>query len=137
MSTKWPSMAAAAAIAGETRCVRPPRPWRPSKLRFEVEAQRSPGREDVGVHAQAHGAARRAPVEAGRAEHAVQPLGLGLRAHLLGARDDHRPDAGATGGPRTTWAAARRSPMREFVQEPMKTRSSRTSCMGVPGSSAM
>ena len=43
MSTKWPSMAAAAAISGETRCVRPPRPWRPSKLRFEVEAQRSPG----------------------------------------------------------------------------------------------
>ena len=43
MSTKWPSIAAAAAICGETRCVRPPRPWRPSKLRFEVEAQRSPG----------------------------------------------------------------------------------------------
>src|SRR5262249_12910456 len=35
--------AAAAAIAGLTRCVRPPRPWRPSKLRFEVEAHRSPG----------------------------------------------------------------------------------------------
>src|SRR4029079_17712680 len=43
MSTKCPSLAAAAAISGETRCVRPPRPWRPSKLRFEVEAQRSPG----------------------------------------------------------------------------------------------
>src|ERR1019366_7055614 len=43
MSTKWPSIAAAAAICGETRWVRPPRPWRPSKLRFEVEAQRSPG----------------------------------------------------------------------------------------------
>jgi len=28
MSTKWPSTAAAAAIWGETRCVRPPRPWR-------------------------------------------------------------------------------------------------------------
>ena len=36
-------MAAAAAIFGLTRWVRPPRPWRPSKLRFEVEAQRSPG----------------------------------------------------------------------------------------------
>ena len=35
--------AAAAAIAGLTRCVRPPAPWRPSKLRFEVDAQRSPG----------------------------------------------------------------------------------------------
>src|ERR671911_2206045 len=27
MSTKWPSTAAAAAISGETRWVRPPRPW--------------------------------------------------------------------------------------------------------------
>src|SRR5579871_5667535 len=43
MSTKRPSIAAAAAICGETRWVRPPRPWRPSKLRLEVEAQRSPG----------------------------------------------------------------------------------------------
>ena len=67
MSTKWPSIAAAAAICGTTRWVRPPRPWRPSKLRFEVEAQRSPGFSDVGVHAQAHRAAGAAPVEAGGA----------------------------------------------------------------------
>ena len=33
----------AAATAGETRWVRPPLPWRPSKLRLEVEALRSPG----------------------------------------------------------------------------------------------
>src|SRR5262249_27794687 len=33
-STKCPSIAAAAAVAGLTRWVRPPRPWRPSKLRF-------------------------------------------------------------------------------------------------------
>src|SRR5580704_18118823 len=37
-----PATAVAAATAGETRCVRPPRPWRPSKLRFEVDAHRSP-----------------------------------------------------------------------------------------------
>src|SRR5204863_7866362 len=48
MSTKWPAMAAAAAICGLTRCVRPPLPWRPSKLRLEVEAQRSPGRRMSG-----------------------------------------------------------------------------------------
>src|SRR3546814_4178282 len=29
--------------SGDTRCVRPPLPWRPSKLRFDVEAHRSPG----------------------------------------------------------------------------------------------
>src|SRR5204863_7037251 len=42
-SVSRPVTAAAAAIAGESRCVRPPRPWRPSKLRLEVDAQRSPG----------------------------------------------------------------------------------------------
>ena len=41
ISTKWPAIAAA--IAGETRWVRPRKPCRPSKLRFEIEAQRSPG----------------------------------------------------------------------------------------------
>ena len=44
ISTKCPAIAAAAAaISGLTRCVRPPLPCRPSKLRLEVEAQRSPG----------------------------------------------------------------------------------------------
>src|SRR4051794_16366083 len=42
-STKWPAIAAAAAMTGDTRWVRPRKPWRPSKLRLEVEAQRSPG----------------------------------------------------------------------------------------------
>src|SRR5215218_2427486 len=51
------------------------------------------GREDVGVHAQAHRAARAAPVEAGGAEDLVEPLPLGLDRDLLGARHDHRVDA--------------------------------------------
>src|SRR5439155_15341832 len=38
-----PVIAVAAATAGETRCVRPPGPCRPSKLRFDVDAARSPG----------------------------------------------------------------------------------------------
>src|SRR3954465_11807460 len=41
-SVMWPVSAAAAAIAGERRCVRLPFPWRPTKLRLEVEAQRLP-----------------------------------------------------------------------------------------------
>src|SRR3954454_22295213 len=45
-------------------------------------------RQDVRVHAQAHGAARAAPVEAGRPEDLVEALALGLQADLLGARDD-------------------------------------------------
>src|SRR5262249_43098853 len=40
---KCPATAVAAATAGETRCVRPPRPCRPSKLRLLVLAARSPG----------------------------------------------------------------------------------------------
>ena len=38
---KWPATAAAAAISGETRWVRPPFPIRPSKLRLLVPAHRS------------------------------------------------------------------------------------------------
>src|SRR5215211_4838377 len=41
-SVSLPVTAAATAMAGLTRCVRAPLPWRPTKLRFEVEAQRSP-----------------------------------------------------------------------------------------------
>src|SRR4029077_19133618 len=42
-STREPATAAAAAISGLIRCVRASRPWRPSKLRLEVEATRSFG----------------------------------------------------------------------------------------------
>src|SRR6202035_4696359 len=41
-SVRRPVTAAAAAMAGLTRWVRAPLPWRPAKLRFDVEAQRCP-----------------------------------------------------------------------------------------------
>src|SRR5262245_33193398 len=41
-SVNFPVTAAAAAIEGLTRCVRAPLPWRPSKLRLDVDAQRCP-----------------------------------------------------------------------------------------------
>src|SRR3954449_11830065 len=50
------------------------------------------GLEDVGVHAQAHRAARAAPVEARGAEDLVEALLLGLLLHLHRAGDDHRVD---------------------------------------------
>src|SRR3954471_17055243 len=50
------------------------------------------GRQRVRVHAQAHRAAGRTPVEAGRLEDLVEALPLGLRLHLLRSRDDHRVD---------------------------------------------
>src|SRR5207248_11419426 len=42
-AARWPRTAVAAATCGETRWVRPPLPCRPSKLRLDVEAARSPG----------------------------------------------------------------------------------------------
>ena len=105
MSTKWPSMAAAAAMTGDTRCVRPSRPWRPSKLRFEVEAQRWPRLQLVGVHAEAHRAAGLAPLEARRLEDLVEAFGFGLRLHEAGARNDHRvgEPARRSSCPRRSW----------------------------------
>ena len=55
---KWPAMAVAAATAGETRWVRPPRPCRPSKLRLRGGGAALARGELVGVHRQAHRAAR-------------------------------------------------------------------------------
>ena len=48
--------------------------------------------ELVRVHAQAHRAACRPPLGAGRGEHRVQPFGLGLGADLHGAGHDQHPD---------------------------------------------
>src|SRR6202167_2351015 len=48
ISVKCPAIAAAAAIIGLTRCVRPPRPCRPSKFLLLVEAHLSPGRKISG-----------------------------------------------------------------------------------------
>ena len=134
---KWPAMAVAAATAGETRWVRPPRPWRPSKLRLLVDAERSPDGELVGVHGQAHRAARLPPVEAGRGEHLVEPLGLGLVLH-----GEASPGTTSVRTPAFTWrpsataAAARRSSMRELVQLPMNTVSTATSRTGRAGGEA-
>jgi hypothetical protein len=69
------------------------KPWRPSKLRFEVEAQRSCGFSLIVVHREAHRAARLAPFEAGALKMDVETLGLRLLLDEAGARHDHRVDA--------------------------------------------
>ena len=50
-------------------------------------------RELVGVHRQAHRAARLAPFEAGGEEDLVEAFGLGLLLHQARARHDHGVDA--------------------------------------------
>src|SRR5215217_540428 len=133
ISTKWPAMAAAAAMAGETRWVRPLKPWRPSKLRFEVEAQRSSGLSLSGF----------------MARHMEQPGSRHSKPAFLKITSRPSSSACAFTSPEPgtimaeTWlatlrspitaAAARRSSIRPLVQEPTKTRSSLMSVILVPG----
>src|SRR5882724_776881 len=137
-STKWPSIAAAAAISGLTRCVLPPAPCLPSKFRFEVEAERSPGSSRSAFIAR--------HIEQPGSRHS-NPASLNTRSRpSFSACALTRPDPGttiasltldATRRPRTIAAAARRSSMRELVHEPMNTLSIRMSVIGVLGSSPM
>src|SRR5689334_13773599 len=121
-STKWPAMPAAAAMAGETRWVRPPCPCLPSKLRLLVEAQRSPGSSRsafMARHIEQPGSRHSKPAARNTAS---RPSASAWRFTS--------PDPGTTMAsltlaalrrPRTTWAAARRSSMRALVHEPMNT----------------
>jgi len=81
-STKVPAMAAAAAIAGETRWVRPPRPGGLQSLRLLVEAQRLPGARMSGFMPR-HMEHRLAPVKAGLLEDAIEAFLLCLRFNSL------------------------------------------------------
>ena len=88
------STAAAAAIAGLTRCVRPPRPWRPSKLRFEVDGAALAGRQLVGVHRRGTSSSRaRAIRSRPRGRCGRGPPASAWLLHQAGARHDHRAHA--------------------------------------------
>ena len=126
--------AAAAAMAGLTRCVRPPGPCRPSKLRLLVLAERWPGLSLSGFMARhmLHPACRHsAPASL---EDPVQPLGLGLVPDRLAAGHDRAP---ARRGPSCGRGRPARPPcrssIRPLVHEPMKTTSTGISLIGVPG----
>ena len=132
-----PATAVAAATAGETRWVRPPRPWRPSKLRFEVEAQRSPTASLSGFmarHMEQPGSRHSKPA-------AVKTLSSPSASACAftrcepGTASARRPVR--TVRPSSTAAAARKSSMRELVQLPRNTVSTLISRSGVPASSPM
>src|SRR5690606_18613442 len=137
MSTKWPRMAAAAAMMGLTRCVRPLKPWRPSKLRFEVEAQRSPGASLSGFMAR--------HIEQPGSRHSKPASTKILSSPSASAWALTSPDPGTTMALTRSWtlwplmtaAAARRSSMRPLVHEPRNTRSSSISVIFVPGTRPM
>src|SRR5689334_20823254 len=137
MSTKWPSTAAAAAIFGLTRWVRPPAPWRPSKLRFEVDAQRSPGCRMSGFiprQAEQPDSRHSKPADwntSSRPSSSASTFTCWDPGTTMPRRLEEifRPSSRP--------AASRRSVIREFVQEPMKIRSRGISVIGVPGRRSM
>mmetsp|Transcript_59889 Transcript_59889/g.168801 ORF Transcript_59889/g.168801 Transcript_59889/m.168801 type:complete len:222 (-) Transcript_59889:1100-1765(-) len=136
-SLSFPVTAAAAAITGLMRCVRPPAPWRPSKLRFDVAAQRSCGCSWSGFmarHMEQPGSRQSKPASR---KTLSRPSSSAWRFT--------RPEPGtiiawtpsATFRPLAMRATFRRSSMRLFVQEPMKTFCTATSSILVPGSRPM
>ena len=134
---KWPAIAVAAATAGETRCVRPPLPCLPSKFRFDVEALRSPGCRMSGFiprHIE-HPAPRQSNPASTKIRSRPSRSACSFTATEPGTTSARSP--WATLRPSTTAAARRRSSIREFVQDPMKTVSGRMSRILVPGSRAM
>src|SRR3546814_783561 len=137
-SVSLPVTAAAAAIAGLTRWVRAPGPWRPTKLRLLVEAQRSPAGTLSGF------IARQAEQPGSR--HSSPALVKMRSSPSASACALTSPEPGTTIAhltlsalcrPLITAAAARRSSMRLLVQLPMKIFSTGTSCIRVPGSRPM
>src|SRR6266446_6430371 len=134
-SVNRPETAAAAAIAGDIRCVRAPLPWRPSKLRLEVEATRSPSRA-VSPFIPTH-------IEQPASRHSKPASTKTRSSPSASAARLTSPEPGTIHAgtmarrPFTTRAAARRSSSRLLVQEPMKTRSTLISVSGVPALSPM
>mmetsp|Transcript_12172 Transcript_12172/g.37545 ORF Transcript_12172/g.37545 Transcript_12172/m.37545 type:complete len:272 (+) Transcript_12172:656-1471(+) len=125
-SVSVPLTAAAAAMAGETRCVRPPLPWRPSKLRLLVEAQRSCGSSLSGFiakHMEQPGSRQSKPASV-RIASSPSASACSLTSPEPGTTMAYTWSA--TLRPLATAAACRTSSMRALVHDPMKTLSTLT-----------
>ena len=124
-------------MAGLRRWVRAPRPWRPSKLRLEVEAQRLPEPTRSGFmprHIEQPDSRHWNPAST---KIRSSPSASAWRLMRVEPGETIASTRAATLRPFTTAAAARRSSMRPLVQEPMKTLSTSTSVIRVPGASPM
>mmetsp|Transcript_10083 Transcript_10083/g.32048 ORF Transcript_10083/g.32048 Transcript_10083/m.32048 type:complete len:236 (+) Transcript_10083:637-1344(+) len=137
-SARRPERAAAAAMAGLTRWVRPPGPWRPSKLRLLVEAQRSPGASWSAFmprHIEQPGSRKSKPASRSTTSRPslmacflTRPLPGTIMACLM---------LSAIFLPLTTSATARMSSMRPLVHEPTNTLSIEMSVNFWPASMPM
>ena len=122
----------AAATCGETRCVRPPLPCRPSKLRLEVDAERSPGASWSGFmprHIEQPACRHSAPASV---KTLSRPSSTACSATRTEPGTTSIRTPSATLRPSRIAAAARRSSMRPLVQEPTKTVSTLMSRSGCP-----
>src|SRR5262245_30322632 len=134
-SARRPLTAAAATIAGDIRCVRAPGPCRPRKLRLVVDAQRSPDCTTsplMPTHIEQPESAHSSPASR-KMRSRPSPSAC---CFTLEEPGDTRPGTLLV-RPARTAAAARKSSMRELVQEPMKTRSIEISVSFLPGAIAI
>jgi len=131
-SAMAPAIAEAAALAGLARCVRARGPWRPTKLRFEVETERCPGATTSPLaarHIEQPGSRHSKPASV---KTLSSPSATAARLTFSEPGTTQAWTFGATRRPRTTSAAARRSLRRLLVHEPMKTQSIGVPAIGAP-----
>ena len=136
-SVNFPVTAAAAAIAGLTKCVRPSRPCRPSKFRLDVDAQRSPGSSlsvFMAIHIEQPGERHSNPAS-------VRILSRPSSSACCFTNQEPGTTIARTLSdtlrPLATSAAALISSIRPLVQEPMKTRSTGIPAIFIPARSPM
>ena len=113
--------------------MRAPVPCRPTKLRLEVETQRAPGGTDspfAATQSAQPGSRHSKPASRKAASSPSASAACFTRSE---PGTTQAVTCGATLRPRSTAAAARRSSMRELVQDPMKTQSTFVPAISCPG----
>ena len=132
-----PATAAAAAVSGLARKVRPPLPCRPSKFRLLVLTAYWPGwswSPFIAMHIEHPGSRHSAPASV-KTRSSPSASAACFTCREPGTTSVRTPLA--TLRPRRTPAAPRRSSMRELVQLPMKTTSTFCPISGCPGRKSM
>src|ERR1700704_1151926 len=127
-----PAIAAATAVAGLARWVRARGPWRPMKLRFDVETERWPGATISPLAAKhiEHPGSRHSNPASVKILSSPSATASRLTVSDTGTIQARTP--GATLRPRATSAAARKSLNRLLVHDPMKTQSTGVPVIGAP-----
>src|SRR3990172_6373545 len=122
-SVIFPVTAAAAAVKGLARIVRPPFPWRPSKFRLLVETASSPGESwspFMAMHIEQPGSRHSAPASR---KIRSRPSAVACRFTSWEPGTTRARTPRATRRPFIIEAASLKSEIREFVQLPMNTTS--------------